>query len=636
MRHIKTFFYSALALLAAVALAGCSAGAQTSAEATAAPTQQQAADEATYVQVQSISGNTVTALTGTLQQGMGQPGEGSDGGGSQPQGTPPEQPSGDNGSQQGASAEQPSGDNGSQQGASAEQPSGGNDSPQGTPPEQPSGDNGGSQGNPSQSAGGAQPDGQGNGGPGGMGFTAGDETITFMVDDSTIVTAQSGSETVAAAFSDIAAGDILSVTLSDDNVAETIVIQQSGAPDAAAQSAGQPGAGFGGGSTVANGTSANTIDSDAAVTGETYSSGGDDENALRVDGATVTLSGITVNKTGGASSNTENGDFYGQNAGLLALNGADATITGATITTNAVNGNGVFSYGEGTTVGISDSVIRTSQNNSGGIQTTGGGTTNATNLDVQTEGASSAAIRSDRGGGTVNVVGGTYVTNGTGSPAVYSTADISVSDATLTANASEAIVVEGKNSVTLNNVALSGNMQASTDSNENIHNIMLYQSMSGDAELGHSSFTATGGSILANAGDLFYVTNTTCTISLENVALTLANNTLLTVSGNSNSRGWGTEGANGGICTFTASNQQLSGNIVVDGISSLDLSIDNGSVFTGTINQNGAAGTVNIALGSDASWVLTGDSYVTSFTGDVGQIVTNGYNVFANGTAITE
>jgi hypothetical protein len=114
---------------------------------------------------------------------------------------------------------------------------------------------------------------------------------------------------------------------------------------------------------------------------------------------------------------------------------------------------------------------------------------------------------------------------------------------------------------------------------------MLYQSMSGDAELGHSSFTATGGSILANAGDLFYVTNTTCTISLENVALTLANNTLLTVSGNSNSRGWGTEGANGGICTFTASNQQLSGNIVVDGISSLDLSIDNGSVFTGTIKS---------------------------------------------------
>jgi hypothetical protein len=261
---------------------------------------------------------------------------------------------------------------------------------------------------------------------------------------------------------------------------------------------------------------------------------------------------------------------------------------------------------------------------------------NATNLDVQTQGASSAAIRSDRGGGTVTVDGGTYVTNGTGSPAVYSTANISVSNATLTANASEAIVIEGKNSVTLNNVTLSGSMQASTDANENIHNIMLYQSMSGDAEVGQSTFSATDGSILAKAGDLFYVTNTTCAITLENVALTLANDVLLNVTGNSNSRGWGTAGANGGTCSFTATNQQLSGNILVDSISSLDLSLTSGSVFTGAINTSGAAGTVHVTLASGASWVLTGDSYITSFTGDVSQITTNGYSVFVNGTAITK
>lgn len=341
-----------------------------------------------------------------------------------------------------------------------------------------------------------------------------------------------------------------------------------------------------------------------------------------------------MSKTGGESSNTENGDFYGQNAGLLALNGTTATITGANIFTSAVNGNGVFSYGEGTTVNISDSMIRTSRNNSGGIQTTGGAAMNATNLDVRTEGVSSAAIRSDRGGGTVTVKGGTYVTSGTGSPAVYSTANISVSDATLTANASEAIVIEGKNAVTLSNVALSGNMQASQDANENIHNIMLYQSMSGDAEIGQSSFSATGGSILAKAGDMFYVTNTTCSIALENVALTLANDVLLNVTGNSNSRGWGTAGANGGTCTFHATNQQLSGNIVVDSISSLDLALAGGSIFTGAINGSGVAGTVNVTLESGVSWVLTGDSYITSFAGDVAQITANGYSVYVNGVAI--
>ncbi len=120
---------------------------------------------------------------------------------------------------------------------------------------------------------------------------------------------------------------------------------------------GGPGGGFGGSGTVTQGTSANTIDTDTTVYSESYESTGDDENALRVDGATVTLSGVTVSKSAGKSSNTEDGDFYGQNAALLATNGATVTIENSTITSSAQNGNGVFSYGEGTTVNISDSAI---------------------------------------------------------------------------------------------------------------------------------------------------------------------------------------------------------------------------------------------------------------------------------------
>ena len=601
MRKHWTYLSLSILIAAALALSGCgtTATATDTAQETQTAVQTAPVDaNATYVQVQSIQDGTITAVVGT----MSQPQMPSDD--SAQQGTPPAQPSG-------------SGDS-TQQGTPPAQPNGSGDSTQqGTPPQMPSGDS------------------TQQGTPGMMGFTAGDAVITFNVGDATVVTKQNGPETADAAIADIEVGDILAVTLSSDNTAETIVIQSAGQGDPS-QTGTQPGANFGGSSTVTNGTAATTIDSDTIVSAQTYTSGGDDENALRIDGATVTLDGITVSKAGGASSNTENGDFYGMNAGLLALNGATVTITNANVTTNAVNGNGVFSYGTGTTVNISDSVIRTTMNNSGGIQTTGGATMNATNLDVQTAGNSAAAIRSDRGGGAVNVSGGTYVTGGTGSPAIYSTADITVDNATLTANASEAVVVEGKNSVTLNNVTLTGNMQPSTDANENVHNIMLYQSMSGDAEVGHSSFTATGGSILANAGDLFYVTNTTCTISLTNVALTLANDTLLNIAGNSSSRGWGTAGTNGGICTITASQQTLAGNILVDAISSLDFQLTDGSVFTGAINPTGAAGTVNVTLGSGCQWVLTGDSYITSFTGDVSSIVTNGFTVYVNGTAITD
>ena len=586
-RYFKVLSVCCAAALALSALSGCaSAGSTTTTVQTSASNAIQTAaidSDTTYVQVQSVSGSEITAVIGTMEQPTGQPG-----GDNSQQGTPPQQPGGDN-------------------------------SQQGTPPEMPSGDN-------TQQGG---PGGQG----GMMNFTASDAVITFSVTDATKITKQNGPEATEATLSDIAVDDILAVSISSSNVAETIVIQSAGG---GMPQGGQPGANFGGSDTVTNGTAATTIDSDTTVSATTYSSSGDDENALRIDGATATLSGITVEKSGGASSNTENGDFYGMNAGLLALNGATATISGATVNTNAVNGNGVFSYGEGTTVNISDSKIRTSMNNSGGIQTTGGATMNATNLDVETQGNSSAAIRSDRGGGDVNVTGGTYTTNGTGSPAIYSTADISADDATLSANASEAVVVEGKNSVTLNNVVLTGNMQASTDANENVHNIMLYQSMSGDAEVGHSSFSATGGSIIAKSGDMFYVTNTTCTIALTNVALTLANDTLLNVAGNSSSRGWGTSGANGGTCTCTATNQTMSGNIIVDGISSLDLSLEDSSVFAGAINTSGAAGTVNVTLGSGCQWVLTGASYISSFTGDVSGITTNGYTVYVNGTAITD
>lgn len=409
------------------------------------------------------------------------------------------------------------------------------------------------------------------------------------------------------------------------------------------QMPGNGGGGSNSSTTDSNGTSANTISEDTTVSSKTYTSTGDDENALRIDGATVTLNGITINKTGGSTSSTENGDFYGTNAGLLAVNGAQVTIDGATVNTTVQNGNGVFSYGSGTKVTISDSTITTTADNSGGIQTTGGGTTYANNLTVSTAGNSSAAIRSDRGGGTVVVDGGTYKTSGSGSPAIYSTAEITVSNAALSATNSEAVVVEGLNSVTLNNSTLSGNMTGTYkgDSTENIHNIMLYQSMSGDAEQGTSKFTATDSTITANAGDMFYVTNTSAVIKLDNVKLNLANGTLLTVEGNSSSRGWGTAGKNGGNVDFTASNMTFAGNITVDTISTLDFTLASASTFNGTISivDNEAGGTAVddnavVTVEKGAVWNLTGNCKITRLTNN-GTINYNGYTItLADGTVL--
>lgn len=158
---------------------------------------------------------------------------------------------------------------------------------------------------------------------------------------------------------------------------------------------------------------------------QVYTSTGKDENALRVTGVPVTLDHVTINKTAGASSSTEGGDFYGMNAAFLATDGAKVTIKNSQVSSSAKNGNGLFSYGKGTELDAQNVTIQTTGDNSGGIQTTGGATTRAWNLNIHTTGNSAAAIRSDRGGGTVKVDGGTYLTEGSGSPAIYSTADIS-------------------------------------------------------------------------------------------------------------------------------------------------------------------------------------------------------------------
>ena len=412
------------------------------------------------------------------------------------------------------------------------------------------------------------------------------------------------------------------------------------------QSGNMPG-GFGGSDTVTQGTSATTITEDGTYSSTSYSSTGDDENALRVDGATVTLDSVTVDKSAGSSSNTEDGDFYGQNAALLATNGANVTIKNATVNSSAQNGNGIFSYGTGTTVNVSDSTITTTADNSGGIQTTGGGTTNATNLTVNTSGNSAAAIRSDRGGGTVVVDKGTYTSNGYNSPAAYSTSDITVSNATLTANNSESLVIEGKNSIKLNNCDVSGNMSSTegSSSDENVHNVMIYQSMSGDAEVGTSEFDMTGGSLTGNNGDMFYITNTHSIINLSNVDITNkdADAYLMRVTGNSAARGWGKAGANGAQVEFTASNQTLNGDIAVDTVSTLNMTLTDSSDFTGTINiidnaQNGTAVDNNavVTIDSDSTWTLTGDCTVTSLENN-GTINFNGHTItLADGTVLNK
>lgn len=198
---------------------------------------------------------------------------------------------------------------------------------------------------------------------------------------------------------------------------------------------------------------------------ETAAPGGDQTPPDKPDGEPGGQGG-PGGSFGGSSTVTQ-----GESANTITT---DGTYTGETVTFSAQNGNGVFSYGSGTTVSISDSVITT-------------------------------------------------------------TADIPVKNAALTANHSEALVIEGQNSITLENCGVSGSMSDTegASSDENVHNVMIYQSMSGDAEGGaavsdNAAVTVGSGCTWTLTGDCTLTSLTNHgTINFNGSTITLADGTVL-------------------------------------------------------------------------------------------------------------
>ena len=190
---------------------------------------------------------------------------------------------------------------------------------------------------PAMPEGEAPPDGEAPAMPEGEAAFESGESLRFSVTAATAIAVEGADGTSDGAVEDIAVGGMLRVVFGEDGTVASVTVLSAGmgpAPDGAPGEAAE----------VDNGTAATTIDQDGVYEAQTYVSTGDDENALRIDGATVELKGIRIDKSGGACSSTESGDFYGVNAGLLALGGAQVYISEVTVSTAAQNGTGIFSY----------------------------------------------------------------------------------------------------------------------------------------------------------------------------------------------------------------------------------------------------------------------------------------------------
>lgn len=377
------------------------------------------------------------------------------------------------------------------------------------------------------------------------------------------------------------------------------------------------------------------------ITSGTYESTTANEAPIVVsNGGNLTISKSTINKSSGDSTNTENSDFYGVNAGILTKSNSATTIKNCVLKTSAKGANAVFVTGTDSKVYISDSEITTTGSSSSrGLDATYGGYIEADNVKITTQGGSCATLATDRGEGTITAKNMNLETNGAGSPLIYSTGNITLSDSTGVSNGSQNVVVEGKNSATVTNSKLTSSGKGNRNDVDNC-SVMIYQSMSGDAGTGTGTFSAKNSTLSISSSSsyyksapFFFVTNADAIINLEDCTLNYGSNILLSAKGTSE---WGNSSSNGGNVVLNATNQDLVGDIQLDSISTLKLNLDS-SKYKGTINGDNTAKSISITLDSASTITLTGNSYITSLNdkdSTYSNINFNGYKLYVNGNSI--
>ncbi|MBE6508531.1 MAG: hypothetical protein E7Z77_03855 [Methanobrevibacter sp.] len=285
-------------------------------------------------------------------------------------------------------------------------------------------------------------------------------------------------------------------------------------------------------------------------------------------------------------------------------------------------GPGETTVSGNTTATVKNVKITTHSDKSRGLDATYNGVINAENVIINTDGQSCAALATDRGEGQVHVKNseintGVSKSSGRGSPLIYSTGNITLENTKGTSYVSQIACIEGKNSIELTNCELNGYGEGNRkdgDAYVDLGGVFIYQSMSGDADVGTSLFDAKNSKLsipkessVYKEAPMFHVTNTACVINLDNTELSFGSGTFLEVSSQNQ---WGTQGSNGGVAELNTNNEKIEGNVIVDAISSLNWTMKN-TEFKGAVNSTGNT-TVNVADGS--TWTLTGDSAVSSLT----------------------
>ena len=177
------------------------------------------------------------------------------------------------------------------------------------------------------------------------------------------------------------------------------------------------------------------------------------------------------------------------------------------------------------------------------------------------------------------------------------------------------VVVEGKNTAIVQDSSSLKCRGIGNRNNVDNCRIFLYQSVSGDADVGTCAFTCKdsilefdSSSSIYSSAPMFFITNTDSDINLGGCTFNYGSGTFFNAASTSE---WGTSGSNGGTVTLTLTNQDIEGDFIVDSISSLTINMVNSSI-KGKINTDKVSSTVAINLDAALSITLTGNSYIIS------------------------
>ncbi len=365
-------------------------------------------------------------------------------------------------------------------------------------------------------------------------------------------------------------------------------------------------------------------------TGETLSSSTQYYNVVQVSNGTLNLNNCTFTKTGSGSSG-DNSSFYGNNSTIYAgsasstgyssttsATGAVINITGGTITTSSQGANAVFAT-NGATINVDGITITNNNSVSRGLHCTYGGTIIATDVDITTNSETSSTIATDRGSGTVTVTGGTATANGSNSAVLYSTGNITATNLTGVSQQGEIAVVEGDNTVTINNCTMT--------SGSSNRGLMMLQSGSGDATGSNAAITVSNSTLTTTGSSVPLCevpTYNTGTLTLTDVTLSVASGILMYVDYNTQ---WSTYGGTGNLVLATEQNSwEYTGTVDADSYSNVTVTVGENVTWNGTMDNDNNAVSSTVTVNSNGVWVLTGNSYVDVLVNN-GTIVIGDYTL---------